>query len=244
MTSTLLRPFSAWIVVLALGAVVPMELDAGAQRRPVERRQNEERRQSERRTAEPVERRPVERRAIERRQEERRVERRTVPASGSARVGQARAATGTRLASARERLAGRLPGPKYKESRFDVRNPRSGKMLRTEIYTSFENRRFTNRQLEKNETMYRYYGTNNGRKVSWLTNKRYRNEAEMRRDLALKKEWGEITRVATYNVPKGTWVSEGRAASQGRGYEGGGYQATIASVPRAWKVREDRAFRE
>jgi hypothetical protein len=227
------------IALLGLVVLASTALDAGAQRRPVERRQNERRAPIER-----VERRPVERRTVERRQQERRVERRTVPAEGSARVSQAKASAGSRLARSRERLSGRLPGPTYKEGRFDVRSSGSGKMLRTEIYTSFEGRRFNNRQLEKNETMYRYFGTNKGRKVSWLTNKRYTSEAEMRRDLALKKEWGEISRVATYNVPKGTWVSEGRAATQGRGYEGGGYQATIANVPRAWKVREDRAFRE
>jgi hypothetical protein len=51
-----------------------------------------------------------------------------------------------------------------------------------------------------------------------------------------------ITSVSEFNVPKGTWISEGTAAAQGAGYGGGGYQAVINNLPRAWVLKTNPAF--
>ena len=90
-----------------------------------------------------------------------------------------------------------------------------------------------------------YLGVDNrtGRKFSWLSDKKYTSEAELRADLAIRHDWGvKITSVSTFAVPKGTWVSEGAAAAQGAGYPGGGYQAVITNLPKSWVTRTDRAF--
>ncbi|WNW12477.1 RHS repeat-associated core domain-containing protein [Pseudomonas sp. DTU_2021_1001937_2_SI_NGA_ILE_001] len=107
---------------------------------------------------------------------------------------------------------------------------------------SFTNGKYTNRQLTRNERYYKYHGVDNrtGRKVSWLTNQKYTSEDALRRDLAIRHDWGvKITKVSEFEVPKGTWVSEGPAALQGPGldYPGGGYQAVITNLPRAWVLK-------
>jgi len=218
--------------------------------RPSEPRRTEPRRVEPRRT-EPS--RPEERRRSDprRAEEAKRTEgtatreRKKVPAADSARARQARVSSERRLFRARETMKKQLPGPHYLESRFDKKGPNDKKNLREQVYTSFNYQQFKNRQLERNETFYRYSGENKaGRKVSWLVKKKYASEAEFRRDVAVTKDFSpKITRVTEYNVPKGTRVSEGLAENQGKGYEGGGYQAVITNVPRAWKVREDRPFR-
>jgi hypothetical protein len=39
----------------------------------------------------------------------------------------------------------------------------------------------------------------------------------------LRKEWGvKIDKVSEFNIPKGTWISEGKVAAQGNGYSGAG----------------------
>lgn len=56
---------------------------------------------------------------------------------------------------------------------------------------------------------------------SWLTNKKYATEGELRSDLAIREDWGvTITDVSTFDVPSGTWISEGKAATQGRRLSG------------------------
>ena len=56
--------------------------------------------------------------------------------------------------------------------------------------------------------------------------------------------WGvKIDKVTEFNVPKNSWVSEGKAASQGQGYEGGGYQAVIQNLPKSNIIRTDEAFK-
>ena len=127
-----------------------------------------------------------------------------------------------------------LPGPK-----LEVLKDRR-------VINSFAGRQYKNRQLSQDTIMYKYHDIDNrtGQKVTWLTNKKYNNEGDLRKDLAIRKDWGvEITHVSQFKVPKGTWVSEGKAASQGQGYPGGGYQAVVQNVPRAWLERTDRAFR-
>jgi hypothetical protein len=51
-----------------------------------------------------------------------------------------------------------------------------------------------------------------------------------------------ITDVSTFDVPSGTWVSEGKAAAQGEGYPGGGYQAVTSNVPKTWITNTTKAF--
>lgn len=98
---------------------------------------------------------------------------------------------------------------------------------------------YQNRQVSGDEVFYRYHGKDNrtGKPVSYVTNKKYKNENELRNDLAILKEWAKyvkIDRVTTFKPSKGTWVSEGYAAPQA-GVEtsetrpGGGYQAIINS---------------
>ena len=114
-----------------------------------------------------------------------------------------------------------------------------GPTLPKGIADTFTGGAYKNRKLATDETYYKYHGTNNrtGKPFSWLTNQKYTSEAQLRADLAIRHDWGvNITRVSEFNVPKGTWVSEGPAAPQGAGYPGGGYQAVVTNLPRAWVI--------
>ena len=113
------------------------------------------------------------------------------------------------------------------------------------IGETFAKGKYVNRKLQINETFYRYHGVDNrtGKKYSWYTNKLFKSEAELREQLAIRKEWGVITFVSKINVPKGTWVSEGIAAAQGAAYPGGGYQAVIKFVPKTWIQNTTKAFK-
>ena len=42
---------------------------------------------------------------------------------------------------------------------------------------------------------------------------------------------------------KNRCAQNGRAADQGVGYPGGGYQAVVQEVPRSWIIRTDKAFK-
>lgn len=124
-------------------------------------------------------------------------------------------------------------------------NSLPGPVLPDKIADTFKNGIYTNRILVNDAAFYKYHGVDNrtGKKYSWLTNKRYASEVELRTDLAIRSDWGvNITSVSEFKVPKGTWVSEGSAASQGEGYNGGGYQAVITNLPKSWVVRTDKAF--
>lgn len=97
----------------------------------------------------------------------------------------------------------------------------------------------------KDSNFFKYHGVDNrtGRKFSWLTNKKYTSEAELRSDLAIRTDWGvNISSVSAFKAPKGTWISEGSTAAQGVGYSGGGYQAVISNLPKSWIIRTDNAF--
>jgi hypothetical protein len=43
-----------------------------------------------------------------------------------------------------------------------------------------------------------------------------------------------ITDVSEFNIPQGSWTSEGMAAAQGTGYPGDGYQAVVTNLPKVW----------
>lgn len=101
------------------------------------------------------------------------------------------------------------------------------------------------RRLITDEKFYKYHGESNrvGKKYTWLTNKNYRTETGLRRSLAIRKDWGvHITKLTEFRVPAGTWVCEGKAAAQGYGYPGKGYQAVVTNIPRGWVVRTDGAY--
>jgi RHS repeat-associated protein len=126
-----------------------------------------------------------------------------------------------------EKVLKRLPGPS----------------LPRKVAATFRNSKYINRKLTSDKIFYRYHGVNNrtGKKFSFLTEKLYSSEDVLRKKLAIKKEWGvDITHVTTHEVPKGTWVSEGIAASQGKGYPGGGKQIVISNMPKTWKIKTKR----
>ena len=120
-----------------------------------------------------------------------------------------------------------------------------GPILPTKIASSFNNSIYTNRKLINSERFFKYHGIDNrtGKKYIWLTNKKYPSEKTLRNNLAIREDWGvEIKYVSEFDVPAGTWVSEGTAASQGIGYPGGDYQAIILNIPKTWTVKTVDAF--
>jgi RHS repeat-associated protein len=122
----------------------------------------------------------------------------------------------------------------------DKPNSLPGPKLPKNIASTFKDGAYKNRQLSESEAFYKYHGVDNrtGRKFSWLTNKEYSSESELRSDLAIRRDWGvKTTEVSEFKVPSGTWVSEGIAAPQGAGYPGGGYQAVVTNVPKVWVVK-------
>lgn len=133
----------------------------------------------------------------------------------------------------------------YKEKNSALSRKLPGPKLPDKVSSTFKKGKYKNRQLEKDENFYKYHGRDNrtGKKYSWVSNKKYSSEAEMRVDLAIRRDWGvNISKVSTFRVPKGTWVSEGSAAAQGGVYSGGGYQAVIGNLARSWAVKTVRAF--
>ena len=73
--------------------------------------------------------------------------------------------------------------------------------------------------------------------------KKYGTEKQLREGLAIRDDRGvQIEYVSEFDVPAGTWVSEGKAAAQGVGYPAGDYQAVILNVPKSWVIRTDKAF--
>ncbi|VVH60607.1 hypothetical protein BAZOLSSOX_2057, partial [uncultured Gammaproteobacteria bacterium] len=124
----------------------------------------------------------------------------------------------------------KLPGPK----------------LDQKTVSSFHNGLYKNKKLAADTKFYKYHGVNNrtGKKISWVTNKKYASENKLRRDLAIREDWGvKIDKVSEFNVPKGTWISEGKAAAKGNGYSGGGYQAVIQNLPKSQVIRTDKVFK-
>jgi RHS repeat-associated protein len=120
-----------------------------------------------------------------------------------------------------------------------------GPRLTGKVADTFTDGKYFNRQLQTNETFYKYHGVDNrtGKKVSWFTNQQYVGENELRSGLAIRKDWGvDIQSVSKFDVPKGTWVSEGKAASQGADYPGGDYQAVIQNVPKTWVQNTTEVF--
>ncbi|MHC5853560.1 hypothetical protein [Nostoc sp.] len=113
------------------------------------------------------------------------------------------------------------------------------------IAATFKDGKYVNRLTRVEETFYRYHGKSNlsGNEYVWFTTKKYTSEEEVRNGLAIAKEWGiELDSISTIRVPKNTWLSEGKAASQielpggGFKYLGGEYQAVIKNIPKDWVI--------
>lgn len=127
----------------------------------------------------------------------------------------------------------------------NVTNLKLGPQLSQRVAATFKEGKYINRQLTKNEVFYKYHGVNNrtGKKVSWLTNKLFSSEDDLRSSLAIHRDWKvEINSYTKFEVPTGTWVSEGKAAAQGVGYPGQGYQAVIENLPKSWIKNTNKAF--
>lgn len=120
-----------------------------------------------------------------------------------------------------------------------------GPLLPPKIAATFTNSVYTNRKLLMRERYFKYHGENNrtGKKYTWVVNKKYATEKQLREELAIREDWNvEIKYISEFEVPAGIWVSEGKAASQGIGYPGGEYQAVILNVPKTWILKTTKAF--
>lgn len=115
---------------------------------------------------------------------------------------------------------------------------------------------YRNTKLEQDTRYFLYHMTNKatGAKVRFLTKKLYTSEEEFYRECAVSPEdFGVKNKVSIFNVPKGTWVSEGKAApyknkagssAPGKVYEGGGDQVVIQNLARRDKVRTQEAWKK
>ncbi|MDA9231337.1 hemagglutinin repeat-containing protein [Rickettsiales bacterium] len=103
---------------------------------------------------------------------------------------------------------------------------------------------YINRQASGDEIFYRYHGKNNrtGKDVTYVTDKKYSSEGQLRQDLGIEQSWGtNIDRVTTFKPQKGTWISEGVTAPQ-KINKGGGYQGAIdtKNLPKSTIIRTDK----
>jgi hypothetical protein len=114
---------------------------------------------------------------------------------------------------------------------------------------NFTEGKYNNRQVDGDEIFYRYHGQDNkfGKTHTYVTNKKYKSEEELRNDTAILEEWGvDITHVTTFKPQKETWISEGKAASQrgnsGEFKSGGGYQGLIDSknLPKSTIIKTEK----
>ena len=121
-----------------------------------------------------------------------------------------------------------------------------GPKLPLDIADTFVNSAYSNRKLTSNERFFKYHGVDNrtNRKYTWLTKSKYPTEDLLREKLAIRREWGvKIEYVSEFDAPAGTWVSEGKSASQGINYGGGDYQAVISNTPKSWIIKTTQAFK-
>jgi hypothetical protein len=117
--------------------------------------------------------------------------------------------------------------------------------LGTTVANTFKPGTAQSRRLTAPKTFYRYHGTENatGRRIIWITDKRYATEAEMRVGLAIRRNWGvKIDSLSRIEVPVGEWVEEGLAADQGDEYKGGDYQAVLVNMPASWIKATHKPF--
>jgi len=83
--------------------------------------------------------------------------------------------------------------------------------------SNFTDSAYINRQVNGEEVFYRYHGEDNrlGQTHTYVTDKKYNSEAELREETAILNEWGvDISKVTTIKPQRDTWISEGTAAPQ------------------------------
>lgn len=91
--------------------------------------------------------------------------------------------------------------------------------------------------LESDTTLYRVYGGSAGKLGTFWSRTAPSGPLQAQIDLALKPEWGNTAEnVVKINVPAGTKIFEGIAASQGNGLLGGGNQVILQNVDPSWVV--------
>lgn len=139
----------------------------------------------------------------------------------------------------------KLPDDLELEAAFTATKHLPGPTLPLKIAKTFENSTYYNRRLLLPERFFKYHGVDNrtGKKYTWVVKKKYPTEQELRVKLAILPAWKvDIKYVTEFEVPAGTWISEGSAASQAIGYPGGDYQAVILNVPKTWILTTANAF--
>lgn len=121
---------------------------------------------------------------------------------------------------------------------------KKGPKLPKDYPDDFLDSNYINRQASGDEIFYRYHGKNNrtGKDVTYVTDKKYSSEGQLRQDLGIEQSWGtNIDRVTTFKPQKGTWISEGVARPQ-QTKKGGAYQGAIDSknLPKSTIIRTDK----
>lgn len=105
------------------------------------------------------------------------------------------------------------------------------------LANTFRSGTYSEAVLEVDTTLYRVYGGSAGKLGSFWTRTQPTGPLQSQIDLALKPEWGNTAEnVVKINVPAGTKIFEGVAASQGAGLLGGGNQIIIQNVNPDWVV--------
>jgi hypothetical protein len=116
-------------------------------------------------------------------------------------------------------------------------NPINPGPLSEAVASTFRGGSYTANTVGDTTRLYRVYGGTAGELGGYWTRTKPTGAMGAQIDLALKPQWGNTaTKVATIDVPAGTTIFEGAAASQG-GLVGGGSQVFIPAVDAAWIVR-------
>ncbi len=129
--------------------------------------------------------------------------------------------------------------------------PHIVKKLPAKIASTFAGGRYNQRRLKTPMIVYRYHGDYNERprRFAYLTTERYANELAARHSLAIpaipaggRGGYRHIRWISRYELPKGTLISEGRAAPH-RQFKGGGVQIVVENLPGQWR-RGTLSFRD
>ena len=141
----------------------------------------------------------------------------------TARVQRLAALNVSALANARTRVAAAGDRPKQPLAGDTFKKPANDEFGLNFVSSS-------RRQLTESRTLYRYHGEDNatGKVVTWLTNKKYSNEEDLRKELAIRKDWGvKISSVSEVLVPKGQSVVKIAAT---KGEEGGSSNRSLFKI--------------
>jgi hypothetical protein len=108
--------------------------------------------------------------------------------------------------------------------------------LSQDVVSTFRSGSYTETAATEATTLYRTYGGNSGALGSYWTRTQPSGALQSQIDSALNPAWGNTaTKISTIQVPSGTTIFEGAAASQG-GLLGGGNQVYIPQVNPNWIV--------